>query len=684
MFSRSVVLCATPILLLSILVALSRAQPHQRLTKLADWKIKEFEPYLAFLGALVFLTLFKSFYPKIPYVAEVVPQSLILIALGSAFAEILKATGYSIDNSTMTLTPNLFFCFLLPPIVLDASYNLSNRTFADYLVSIIGYAFLGTLINFFIIGPLMYGLDVAGAMEPELPAIPLSNYLLFAALIVAVDPVAVLAIFQEIGVNLGLYYTVFGESLLNDAVTIVLYEIMKEFASATSVSLREVGFGIASFFTISLGGMGTGLIMGIVSCILTRWESHLASILLILLALFSYFITNCVGWSGIIGMICCGLMQSGYAFHNISLKSATTLQEIVAQTAEISEALIFFLLGFQIVATKLQWSSGFCLWALVVCTLARAISVIFLSQTVYCLKINNMRVSFREQIIMIYGGLRGAVASSLALLLKDLSKVDEKIKEIIITCTFFIIVVTVGFQGLTMKPLVKLIRVKLEQRQTLSIVNDLTCRVIDHALAGMESILGAVGRNRFREFIERMDNKFIRPILQSNPERHDAKVVKTYEHIALNLHWATVKPEMSTEYLKDLPENLVNRFLSGEMEANGSRRYVGPEGTSIFGADTDAPSEMLWSVSRPSRRRSSSSEPRPAWVRPTSMISERPQYRRRSYKDKYLTVLHRKSTDWSQSDTPTQVQLRQLHQLSCLTDVSNETCTSFGSRQSFN
>ncbi|KAM7540916.1 hypothetical protein Aperf_G00000045447 [Anoplocephala perfoliata] len=658
MASSPVGLCASPILFLSISLALFLAQPHQygqRLTKLADWKIGEFEPYLAFLGALVFLILFKTFYSKIPFVAEYVPQSLVLIVFGVVTAEILKASGYSFGKSALILTPSLFFNFLLPPIVLDASYNLSNRTFADFLISILVYAVLGTLINFFIIGPLMYVLHVAGAMERGLKDISLSNYLLFSALIVAVDPVAVLAIFQEIGVNLGLYYMVFGESLLNDAVTVVLYEIMREFASATSVSLREVGFGIASFFTISLGGMATGLLMGLVSCILTRWESHLASILLILLALFSYFITNCVGWSGIIALICCGLMQSGYAFHNINMELATTLQEIVTQTAEISEAFIFLLLGIQVATTKLQWSSGFCLWALVVCTFARAVSVIFLSQSLYYLKINHIRVSCREQIIMIYGGLRGAVASSLAFLLKDLSDVDEEVKKLIITCTLFIIAVTVGFQGLTMRPLVKLIRIRLEQKQTLSIVNDLTSRVIDHTLAGVESILGAVGKNRFREFIARLDNEFIRPILQKNPERHDAKVVKTYEQIALHLHWATVKPQSSTEYLKDLPENLVNKFLSGEIDASGSRRSKGPDEASLFDVITDVPPMKTGPVIRLTRRKSSVVEPQTTWMRPTSVISERSQYRQGVYKEKYLTVLRRKSMDWNQSDTPNQL-----------------------------
>jgi NhaP-type Na+/H+ or K+/H+ antiporter len=77
----------------------------------------------------------------------------------------------------------------------------------------ISSSFQGTILNFIILGPVLYGLAACGAMG-EID-IDLVNCLLFASLIVAVDPVAVLAIFQEVGVNNVLYFLVFGESLLN-------------------------------------------------------------------------------------------------------------------------------------------------------------------------------------------------------------------------------------------------------------------------------------------------------------------------------------------------------------------------------------------------------------------------------------------------------------------------------------
>ncbi|VDM16804.1 unnamed protein product [Hydatigera taeniaeformis] len=632
-FSYVICLLFTSFILSEVDSAQNSTQDHS--IHLAGWKLDELGSYLSSLGLLIFVSLFKVFYPKIPYIPDYVPQSLILILIGLAFGAILRALSTNLNGSVLVLTPILFFNFLLPPIVLDSSYGLYNRTFGDFLASIIIYAVLGTLLNFFIIAPVMYGLQKAGAMGPNLMEISLTNHFLFAAIIVAVDPVAVLAIFQEIGVNLGLYYIVFGESLLNDAVTIVLYEIMCKFTNAASITPTNIGLGIGSFFTISLGGMFIGLCLGALSCILTRWESHFETVVLVLVAYLSYFITNCIGWSGIIAMINCGLIQASYAFHNISHASLTTLEMVIKQIAEISEAVTFFLLGFQILFTKYEWSTGFCLWAFVTCLFARAVVVIVLTEFINFFRINNMRIYFREQLIMIYGGLRGAVAFSLAFLLRDLEDVPEKVKSLIITCALFVILVTVGFQGLTMRPLVHLARIRLNELKQLSIFIDVTLRLIDHTLAGIESIVGSLGRNRLREIISRVDKKFIRRILQRDPQSTDDKVLKVYETIALKLHWATVKPEAKAEYLRDLPSSLVKRYFQGEETDDLRVPRSDDEGNiSLEATARKSKKERLRRISRTSAQFSR----KPEWVRPVGMVSSQGPTNEDAFREEYNAV----------------------------------------------
>lgn len=116
------------------------------------------------------------------------------------------------------LTPNTFFFYMLPPIILDAGYFMPNRLFFDNLGTILLMAVVGTIFNIATIGSSLWACGLLGIYGNI--STPLLDIFLFSSLISAVDPVAVLAVFEEIHVNEILYIVVFGESLLNDAVTV--------------------------------------------------------------------------------------------------------------------------------------------------------------------------------------------------------------------------------------------------------------------------------------------------------------------------------------------------------------------------------------------------------------------------------------------------------------------------------
>ncbi|ESN91489.1 hypothetical protein HELRODRAFT_70084, partial [Helobdella robusta] len=396
--------------------------------------------------------------------------------------------------------PDTFFLFLLPPCILEAAYGLHDPVFFENLGTILFYAIFGTLINCFIIGPVLFCLAYIGAMGTF--SISLIECLVFSSLIVAVDPVAVLAIFQEVGVNSVLYFLVFGESLLNDAVTVVLYNTITTLSlMGGDIPVSEIGMAIAAFFVVSLGGLTIGLIFGLLSALITRLMMHIRVVeplAILSMAYASYLMAELFHFSGIISMIGCGLMQMQFAFHNISNNSSVTIKYFSKMLSNACDCIIFMFLGISLIRDNHQWHLGFVLWSVVLCLAVRFIGwlVVTYGLTFLVNKTNRSRcIGNREQFIMAYGGLRGAVAFCLVVLLQN---EHTRHKELFVTATLSVILFTVFVQGITIKPLVKLLRIEGEEEKVMCLYQEINNHVIDHLLVFMEEVIGHYGHNSFQ------------------------------------------------------------------------------------------------------------------------------------------------------------------------------------------
>ena len=151
----------------------------------------------------------------LPGLSSVVPESCLLIVVGLLAGGLIKAGGQKLP----VLDSQLFFLCLLPPIILDAGYFLPIRPFTENIGTILTFAVAGTLWNVLFVGGSLYA--VAQLEVSRLQGMDLLACMIFSAIVSAVDPVAVLAVFEEININELLHVLVFGESLLNDAVTVV-------------------------------------------------------------------------------------------------------------------------------------------------------------------------------------------------------------------------------------------------------------------------------------------------------------------------------------------------------------------------------------------------------------------------------------------------------------------------------
>ena len=147
----------------------------------------------------------------------VIPESCLLIVMGLIVGALLHFTKIA-NTDEYVLDADVFFIYLLPPIIFDAGYFMPVRSFFDNLGTILLLAFVNTCISAGLIAASLYGISLLGWFGRT---ISILDCFIFSSLISAVDPVAVLSVFEEVHVNQMLYIIVFGESLLNDGVTVV-------------------------------------------------------------------------------------------------------------------------------------------------------------------------------------------------------------------------------------------------------------------------------------------------------------------------------------------------------------------------------------------------------------------------------------------------------------------------------
>ncbi|XP_071613250.1 sodium/hydrogen exchanger 5 isoform X3 [Heliangelus exortis] len=489
--------------------------------ELLRWQWREVQGPCLVAAWILVASLAKIVFHLSRKVTSIVPESCLLILLGLGLGGIVLAVA---KKAEYQLEPNMFFLFLLPPIVLDSGYFMPSRLFFDNIGAILTYAVVGTLWNSFTTGFALWGLHRAGLMADPGVEAGLMDFLLFGSLISAVDPVAVLAVFEEVHVNETLFIIVFGESLLNDAVTVVLYKVFNSFVELGPANIHATDYlkGVASFFLVSLGGTAVGLLFAFLLALITRFTKRVRIIeplFVFLLAYVAYLAAEMVSLSSILAVTFCGICCKKYVEANISQKSRTTVKYTMKTLASSSETIIFMFLGISAVDTsKWAWDTALVLGTLFFILLFRAVGVVL--QTCVLNRFRLIPLDRIDQVVMSYGGLRGAVAFALVILL-DRAKV--KAKDYFVATTIVVVFFTVivqsfpclllPFQGLTIKPLVTWLKVKRSDHHKPTLNEELHEHAFDHILAAVEDIVGHHGYHYWRDKWEQFDKKYLSQLL---------------------------------------------------------------------------------------------------------------------------------------------------------------------------
>ncbi|XP_052303116.1 sodium/hydrogen exchanger 1 isoform X2 [Populus trichocarpa] len=351
-------------------------------------------------------------------------ESITALAIGLCTGTLILLTTQGRSSHILLFDEQLFFIYLLPPIIFNAGFQVKKKQFFRNFMTIMLFGAVGTLISFIIISlgtaQLFKKLDI-GFLDTV-------DYLGLGAIFSATDSVCTLQVLDQEETPL-LYSLVFGEGVVNDATSIVLFNAILRFDLSHITSSSAIHL-LGNFFYLFGASTALGIAVGLISAYIIkklyfgRHSTDREVALMILMAYLSYIMAELFNLSGILTVFFCGILMSHYTWHNVSESSRVTTKHAFATMSFISEIFIFLYVGmdaldiekWKIVSKSPGKSIGVSSILLGLVLVGRAASIFPLSFISNLTKKSQSdKIGFKQQIVIWWAGLmRGAVSMALA------------------------------------------------------------------------------------------------------------------------------------------------------------------------------------------------------------------------------------------------------------------------------
>lgn len=400
---------------------------------------------------------------------KAIHETVLSIFYGMVVGLIIRVSpGHYIQDS-VKFNSNYFFNILLPPIILNSGYELNQANFFKNIGSILTFAIPGTFISAIVVGICLYLYNLLGLESIDLSFV---DSLAVGATLSATDPVTILSIFNTYKVDPKLYTIIFGESLLNDAICIVMFETCEKF-HGKHAQFSSFFQGIALFlitFTISTL---IGLVFGVLIALMLK-HSHIRrypkieGCLVLLLAYESYFFSNGCHMSGIVSLLFCGITLKHYAYYNMSRHTQIATKYVFQLLAQLSENFIFIYLGLSLFTeVELVFKPLLIIVTFVCICIARWAAIFPLSRVINWFSRHHRpttgysrnpeedsEIPYNYQMMQFWAGLRGAVGVALAMGLQGESKYA------LLATVLVVVVLTVILFGGTTAAMLDILNIK--------------------------------------------------------------------------------------------------------------------------------------------------------------------------------------------------------------------------------
>jgi CPA1 family monovalent cation:H+ antiporter len=343
------------------------------------------------------------------------------------------------------LTKALLFNVFLPGLLFEAAFHIEFKQFWRNRFTIHSLALPGVVVAIaltaVILTPVANGLHLVQDFTWK-------HALVFGAIISATDPIAVVAIFKSLGVPNRLSVLLGGESLLNDGVAIVFFTLSLAIVTGTEVTARGLAFDFIKIVGIgALIGAGVGLA---VSQVIKQVDDPMIEIMLTTIAAYGSFLAaEHFHYSGVIATVSAGMLCGNYGARvGMSPSTRIAVETFWEYVAFALNSIVFLLIGLEVHFPALLASWLAILVAYLVVTGGRAL-VIFGASSL--LRGTRERFPWAWSVILTWGGLRGGLSMVLVLSLPK----DFPHRELLVSMTFGVVILSILVHGLTMSPLLR-------------------------------------------------------------------------------------------------------------------------------------------------------------------------------------------------------------------------------------
>ncbi|CAI7746010.1 unnamed protein product [Closterium sp. NIES-53] len=386
-------------------------------------------------------------------------ESVTAIIFGLVTGGVVLLVRKGKSSLVLRFDEDLFFIYLLPPIIFNAGFQVKKKQFFRNFGAIMAYGIVGVFISFGVISAGCRSLfDILG-LPPQHSRV----YLALGVIFSATDSVCTLQVLDQ-GEQPLVYSLVFGEGVVNDATSIVLFRAVQKLQH-DALDLPAVA-GIASdFLYLFTASTALGIAFGLASAFIIRkiyFVGHATDrevALMALMAYLSYVLSEVLELSGILSVFFAGIVMSHYTWHNVTESSRVTTKHAFATMSFIAETFIFIYVGMDALDVD-KWNSvnhrnaGVLFGILLSLVLLGRAAFVFPLSFLLNLQRKNSRVLLpQHQVVIWWAGLiRGAV--SIALTYSAFPDYADPVVATTIAATIALVLFSTVVFGLLTSPLI--------------------------------------------------------------------------------------------------------------------------------------------------------------------------------------------------------------------------------------